>query len=58
MHTADSVVRPETIVHLNAAQRDVGRASCGADPLPRYRLNRSRYGFRYEVTAGIRRGQI
>jgi beta-galactosidase len=35
-HREDLIPRPETIVHLDAAHRGVGSASCGPDTLPGY----------------------
>jgi beta-galactosidase len=35
-HDVELVARPETIVHLDAAHRGLGTASCGPDTLPRY----------------------
>ena len=35
-HDVDLVPRPETIIHLDAAHRGLGTASCGPDTLPDY----------------------
>jgi beta-galactosidase len=35
-HDVELVPRPETIVHIDAAHRGLGTASCGPDTLPRY----------------------
>ena len=35
-HDAELVARPQTVVHLDAAHRGVGTASCGPDTLPAY----------------------
>ena len=35
-HDVDVVQRPETVVHLDAAHRGLGTASCGPDTLPEY----------------------
>jgi beta-galactosidase len=35
-HEADLVPCPETVIHLDAAHRGVGTASCGPDTLPQY----------------------
>jgi beta-galactosidase len=35
-HREELVARPETIVHLDAAHRGLGTASCGPDTLPAY----------------------
>jgi beta-galactosidase len=38
-HDVDLVPRGETIVHLDAAHRGLGTASCGPDTLPKYRIS-------------------
>ena len=38
------------VVHLDAAHRGLGTASCGPDVLPEYRLAAGRYEFAYRVT--------
>jgi beta-galactosidase len=48
-HT-DLVPRPEVIVHLDAAHRGLGTASCGPDVLPQYRLPSGRYRFAYRLS--------
>ena len=45
----DLVARPELIVHLDAAHRGLGTASCGPDVLGRYRLPAGRYEFAYRI---------
>ncbi len=42
-HDVDLVPAPETIVHLDAAHRGLGTASCGPDTLPAYRLGPGHY---------------
>jgi beta-galactosidase len=42
-HVGELVPRPETIVHLDAAHRGLGTASCGPDTLPAYRLAAGTY---------------
>ncbi len=37
-HTSDLSLRPETILHLDAAHRGLGTASCGPDTLEAYRI--------------------
>jgi len=59
-HTADDlyaadgqhVLRPrrELVVHLDAAHRGLGTASCGPDVLPQYRLAAGTYYFDYRVS--------
>ena len=42
-HDGELVPRPETIVHLDAAHRGLGTASCGPDTLPRYLVGPGTY---------------
>ncbi|MEX1105327.1 MAG: glycoside hydrolase family 2 TIM barrel-domain containing protein [Ilumatobacteraceae bacterium] len=42
--------RPELIVHLDAAHRGLGTASCGPDVLPQYRLAAGTYDVTYRIT--------
>jgi beta-galactosidase len=42
-HDVELVARPETIVHLDAAHRGVGTASCGPDTLPGYLVGPGTY---------------
>jgi beta-galactosidase len=42
--------RRELIVHVDAAHRGVGTASCGPDVLPQYRLAAGRYQFGYRLS--------
>jgi beta-galactosidase len=42
-HDVEVRARPETIVHLDAAHRGLGTASCGPDTLPEYRLGTGAY---------------
>jgi len=42
--------RRELIVHLDAAHRGVGTASCGPDVLPQYRLAAGLYRFAYRLS--------
>jgi beta-galactosidase len=42
-HDVELVARPETIVHLDAAHRGVGTASCGPDTLPGYLVGAGMY---------------
>jgi beta-galactosidase len=43
LHASDLVPRAETILHLDAAQRGLGTASCGPDVLPRHRVRSGRH---------------
>jgi beta-galactosidase len=42
-HDVELVARPETVVHLDAAHRGVGTASCGPDTLPEYLVGPGTY---------------
>jgi beta-galactosidase len=42
--------RRELIVHLDAAHRGLGTASCGPDTLPQYQLAAGRYRFAYRLS--------
>jgi beta-galactosidase len=42
-HEIELEPRPETVVHLDAAHRGLGTASCGPDTLPEYRLGPGTY---------------
>ena len=42
-HDVDLVACPETIVHLDAAHRGLGTASCGPDTLPQYLVRPGRW---------------
>ncbi|MEX1169899.1 MAG: glycoside hydrolase family 2 TIM barrel-domain containing protein [Chloroflexota bacterium] len=42
-HDVELTVRPGTIVHLDAAHRGLGTASCGPDTLPRYLVGPGTY---------------
>jgi beta-galactosidase len=48
-HTVDLQPRPEVILHLDAAQRGLGTASCGPDTLDKYRLLEREYRFAYRL---------
>ena len=49
-HDVDLTPRPETVVHLDAAHRGLGTASCGPDTLPRYVLGPGRYTWAWSIT--------
>ena len=48
-HDIDVVPVAETIVHLDAAHRGLGTASCGPDTLPEYRLDAGTYRWGWSV---------
>jgi beta-galactosidase len=47
--TTDLVPRDHLVVHVDAAHRGLGTASCGPDVLPRYRLPSGRFELAYRV---------
>jgi beta-galactosidase len=55
LHTAELVARDETVLHLDAAHRGLGTASCGPDVLPRYRVGGGRYRFVWSLAAAVGR---
>lgn len=48
-HTGDLTMRPETILHLDLAQRGLGTASCGPDTLEYHRLRGRSHVFHYTL---------
>jgi beta-galactosidase len=48
-HDVDLVPRPETIVHLDAAHRGLGTASCGPDTLPPYLVGPGSYRWSWSL---------
>ena len=55
-HDVELVARPETIVHLDAAHRGVGTASCGPDTLPGYLVGPGTYRWSWTLDA-LREGE-
>jgi beta-galactosidase len=53
-HHGELVARPETIVHLDAAHRGLGTASCGPDTLAAYRLGPGTYRWSWRLEASGR----
>lgn len=49
-HDVELRARPETIVHLDAAHRGLGSASCGPDTLDRYKVRAGRHRFTWRLT--------
>jgi beta-galactosidase len=49
-HETDLIPRPETIVHLDAAHRGLGTASCGPDTLPQYIVGSGEYRWAWTLT--------
>jgi beta-galactosidase len=50
-HHGELVARPEVIVHLDAAHRGLGTASCGPDTLERYLLGPGTYRWEWTLQA-------
>jgi len=48
-HREELVARPETIVHLDAAHRGIGTASCGPDTLPAYLVPIGRHEWSWTI---------
>ncbi len=48
-HHGDLVPRPETIIHLDAAHRGLGTASCGPDTLPEYLVGPGTYRWSWTI---------
>jgi beta-galactosidase len=48
-HDVDVIQRPETIVHIDAAHRGLGTASCGPDTLPGYLLGAGTYRWSWSL---------
>ena len=49
MHDVEVVARPETVVHLDAAHRGLGTASCGPDTLPAYLVGPGTYHWSWSL---------
>jgi beta-galactosidase len=49
-HHEELAPRPEVVVHLDAAHRGLGSASCGPDALPEYRLGPGTYRWSWLLT--------
>jgi beta-galactosidase len=50
-HDVELVPTGNTIVHIDAAHRGVGTASCGPDTLPAYLVSGGTYSFTWTVRA-------
>jgi len=55
LHTSDLAPRPETVLHLDAAHRGLGTASCGPDALARYRIRAGRHRLVWTLVPGALR---
>ena len=50
-HAADLATGGDLVVHVDAAHRGVGTASCGPDVLERYRIPSGRYEWSFTVSS-------
>ena len=48
-HQLKNIFRPEVILHLDAAMRGLGNASCGPGPLQKYELNEKSYNYTFVI---------
>ena len=48
-HELKKIYRPEIILHLDAAMRGLGNASCGPGPLPKYELQEKSYSYGFVI---------
>ena len=49
-HASDLVARPETVVHIDAAHRGLGTASCGPDTTSAYIVGPGTYRWQWSIT--------
>ena len=49
LHELSKIHRPEIILHLDAAMRGLGNASCGPGPLPKYELKEKSYSYSFVI---------
>jgi beta-galactosidase len=52
-HDVELVARPETIVHMDAAHRGLGTASCGPDTLPEYLVRPGTYKWCWSIAPRV-----
>jgi beta-galactosidase len=50
-HDIELEARPETVVHLDAAHRGLGTASCGPDTLPAYLVGPGSYRWSWTIAS-------
>ncbi len=48
-HDVELKPRPETVIHLDAAHRGLGTASCGPDTLPEYLVGPGTYEWSWTI---------
>ena len=49
LHELSKIRRPEIVLHLDAAMRGLGNASCGPGPLQKYELQEKNYSFGFVI---------
>ncbi len=49
LHELKKIYRPEIILHLDAAMRGLGNASCGPGPLPKYEISEKSYSYGFVI---------
>ena len=49
LHELSKIHRPEIVLHLDAAMRGLGNASCGPGPLQKYELQEKSYGYGFII---------
>jgi beta-galactosidase len=52
-HDVELTPRAETVVHLDAAHRGLGTASCGPDTLPEYLVGPGIYRWSWTLRPGL-----
>ena len=50
LHQLPSIRRPEVVLHLDAAMRGLGNASCGPGPLPKYEMPKDIVKYTLRIT--------
>ena len=50
-HDVDLPAVPETVIHIDAAHRGLGTASCGPDTLPEYMVGPGTYTWSWSILA-------
>ncbi|MGN1256870.1 MAG: beta-galactosidase domain 4-containing protein, partial [Bacteroidaceae bacterium] len=48
-HQLKNIFRPEVVLHLDAAMRGLGNASCGPGPLQKYELREKSYSYTFVI---------
>lgn len=50
LHELKKIRRPEVVLHLDAAMRGLGNASCGPGPMKKYELGEKSYSYRFLIS--------